>query len=499
MSHQPEHHGNTLQTTTETPADDDLAGKGLSFDVDAGEEPYNYQIAIADEDEERLVGGTERDYFWGLGSDDQIAGGDEDDLLYGDQGADVLGGGAGMDRLDGGTGDDRLFGGDEADTLLGHEGDDTLDEAAGHGDLEGGPGDDILIGGQGPDAFVMDGADNGDDVIRDFTAGPGMFDHLALRDLRWEDLTIEDTDRGALVRWDGGSVLLESVLKAQLAQDDFMFADAPDVPPGTRSPTEGPTEERVLMTEVPEFTGEPLPGRGFDKLADIVLEQGGLNFAFKGDNAYQIIAGTPDDDDRQGGATADHFFGRDGDDRFDGKDGDDILNGDAGADELRGAAGMDRLDGGMGDDRLFGGDQADTLMGADGNDHLQEDAGHGMLEGGKGDDVFSGGEGADAFIVAPDSGNDVVLDFQARGDAQGAFDHVALRDISPDDVTVTDTDRGALVSWDVEGVEGSIRLEGVAKADLRQSDFMFVEAPGFVDGIDDDGSWYIFPSSDWIL
>jgi serralysin len=160
---------------------------------------------------------------------------------------------------------------------------------------------------------------------------------------------------------------------------------------------------------------------------------------------------------------------------------------------------MDRLDGGMGDDRLFGGDQADTLMGADGNDHLQEDAGHGMLEGGKGDDVFSGGEGADAFIVAPDSGNDVVLDFQARGDAQGAFDHVALRDISPDDVTVTDTDRGALVSWDVEGVEGSIRLEGVAKADLRQSDFMFVEAPGFVDGIDDDGSWYIFPSSDWIL
>jgi serralysin len=39
----------------------------------------------------------------------------------------------------------------------------------------------------------------------------------------------------------------------------------------------------------------------------------------------------------------------------------------------------------------------------------------------------------------------------------------------------------------------------VAKADLRQSDFMFVEAPGFVDGIDDDGSWYIFPSSDWIL
>jgi Ca2+-binding RTX toxin-like protein len=137
-------------------------------------------------------------------------------------------------------------------------------------------------------------------------------------------------------------------------------------------------------------------------------------------------------------------------------------------------------------------------MGGKGNDHLDAGAGHDMIEGEEGNDTIVGGTGADAFIVAPGSGNDVVLDFEATGLAQGAFDHIALRDIRPDQVTVADTAKGALVSWDLDGdsaADGSVLLQGVAKADLRQSDFMFVDEPGFVDGISIVGSYYIFPET----
>ncbi len=55
--------------------------------------------------------------------------------------------------------------------------------------MEGGPGDDTLVGGAGPDAFVVR-PDSGHDVVRDFTAGPGVGDHIALFHLRWEELSV---------------------------------------------------------------------------------------------------------------------------------------------------------------------------------------------------------------------------------------------------------------------------------------------------------------------
>ena len=137
-------------------------------------------------------------------------------------------------------------------------------------------------------------------------------------------------------------------------------------------------------------------------------------------------------------------------------------------------------------------------MGGKSNDYLDAGAGHDMIEGEQGNDTIVGGTGADAFIVAPDSGNDVVRDFEATGLAQGAFDHIALRDIRPDQVTVADTAQGVLVSWNLDAdttPEGSVLLQGVAKADLRQSDFMFIDEPGFVDGISTVGSYYIFPET----
>lgn len=475
-----------------------LAWGGLSFDFDAGREQYDYRIGIGPDWANTLAGSGDRDYLWGRGGNDRISAGRESDNLYGDAGDDTLVGGAGPDRLVGGKGMDHLYGGPGNDNLMGGAGRDYLDEGAGHGALDGGPGDDILVGGKGPDAFMVSPT-SGNDIIRDFTAGPGMFDHLALMNLRWQDLSFQDSAAGVKVMWGTGSVLLQGVHKAQLAQDDFMFAESPDLPPGARAPS-GPAPERATpSTDGPVIGGHDLPGRGFDKFADAMLKAGGdFHFTFHGDETYQVAVGTLRGDYLNGTDAWDHFMGRDGNDTLVGNGGDDVLQGDAGNDILRGGAGNDKLDGGMGDDRLSGGAGEDELMGMAGNDYLDAGPGHDMIEGGPGNDTIRGGTGADAFIVDPHSGNDVVLDFEARGKAQGAFDHLALMDIKPGQVHVADTAKGALVSWDTNAdgrAEGSVLLQNVAKADLRQSDFMFVDEPGFVAGINDYGSHYIFPAA----
>lgn len=457
---------------------------GLGLEFRAGNEAY--RLALGLDGGDSIAGTRARDHAWGSGGADVIGGGEGEDVLVGGAGRDLLSGNDGMDLLRGGNGADTLFGGAGADMLFGGAGNDYLDEGAGHSGLEGGPGNDTLVGGQGPDAFVVDRT-SGDDVILDFTAGPGMFDHIALRDLRWEDLTVEDTSSGARIFWDGGAVLLVGVAKAELAQDDFMFADSPDLPPASRTPM-GPAAELASPSDPgPEITG-----------ADdfIRVRPGTDGFALPVDGGKALVGGNAGDD-LTGGTGDDHIFGRNGADFLAGGAGDDVLQGDNGQDTLEGGAGMDRLYGGRGADSLVGGKDADELMGGDGADVLDEGAGHGMLEGGRGNDTLTGGMGADAFIVAPDSGRDVVTDFEAAGLAQGAFDHIAFRDIAPEDVIVTETADGALVAWDVDGdgrADGSVLLLGVARDDLRQSDFMFVDAPGFVEGISDFGSWYIFPA-----
>ncbi|MBX9933480.1 MAG: calcium-binding protein [Methylobacterium sp.] len=479
---------------------------GLSFDFDRNRyedqdgSRYGYEVTVTGPRGDALRGSSQRDHVIGLGGDDRFAGGVQDDILYGGEGKDVLTGGIDQDRLEGGSGDDRIFGGDQDDDLAGGEGDDFLDEGIGHGDLEGGMGNDILVGGQGPDAFAYDRM-TGSDVIRDFTAGPGMFDHIVLRaGIRFEELRFDDTDPlGVRISWQNpegdyaNSVLLEGVRQANLAQDDFMFTDVPDLPPGSVAPS-GPAPERNPTSndgpEIGDSTLTPVQA-SFDVFADGYL---GLvdGFDFKV-SEFAVGVGGEKRDDLTGTAAVDNLFGRSGNDRLVGLAGDDVLQGDRGNDRLEGGAGADWLDGGAGDDRIEGGDQADLILGEQGRDRIDGGGGHDMIEGGKGDDLITGGAGADAFIVEPGSGDDVVFDFLATGAAQGAFDHIALRDIRPDQVRVADTGRGALVSWNTEAGDGSLLLDGVAADDLRQSDFMFFEEPGFVDGVSDVGSYLIFP------
>lgn len=101
---------------------------------------------------------------------------------------------------------------------------------------------------------------------------------------------------------------------------------------------------------------------------------------------------------------------------------DNLLQGAAGADTLKGNAGADLIEGNSGTDSLLGSSGADTLNGGIGND---------TLSGGQGTDTLTGGSGADTFVIRPNSGKDVITDFEV------GIDRIDLRAFNFSDVLNT--------------------------------------------------------------
>lgn len=199
---------------------------------------------------------------------------------------------------------------------------------------------------------------------------------------------------------------------------------------------------------------------------------------------YTVFVGSPKGDAFGGTGVNDIVFGRPGNDRLTGGSGQDELIGNPGNDTLNGGDDMDHLIGGAGDDYLIGGSGGDALMGGDGNDRLEEGAGHSDVDGGAGNDMLTGGLGADAFTISPDSGNDVITDFQG---GPGMFDHLAIMDLQPEDLRVTDTTRGTLISWNTADGSGSVLLAGVPASSLAGDDFMFADDRHWITGVIEDG------------
>ncbi len=383
------------------------------------------------------------------------------------------------DELDGTAGDDTILGLEGNDILRGAAGDDDIDGGAGDDTLDGGRGDDTLTGGAGADTFVVT-----------------LTGQEADGDTEEEEST-EGTDEDGTSEGDGETSSDDSD-SADTTSDDGEAGDTTDTtdppvsamgpPPGVPANEDDEDDESEDEDEDEDDDDDEDDGPG-----DVGLPLGnGTNF--------------PDD-----------IEGTDGDDVIDGGNGDDRIEGEAGNDELSGGNGRDRLEGDEGNDTLSGDNGNDRLDGGEGEDTLLGGNGVDRLDGGKGADTLSGGLGPDRFVFDEESGDDVITDFFAPNDVlvfdfdddtdggttddgttddgttddgstdDGSTDDGSTDDGSTDDsssqVSVTDTEAGALVSH----AGGSVLLQGVSAGALTDDNFRFAGDDDDLPEDDDDG------------
>jgi serralysin len=121
---------------------------------------------------------------------------------------------------------------------------------------------------------------------------------------------------------------------------------------------------------------------------------------------YEVVVGSPFDDEIYGNELANTLMGGAGNDYVDGDDGPNQLRGGDGDDELWGGAAFDDTHGNIGNDTVHGGGFDDWVVGGQGNDVLFGDAGGDLCYGNLGADTIDGGAGADGVVGG--QGNDVL-------------------------------------------------------------------------------------------
>lgn len=137
------------------------------------------------------------------------------------------------------------------------------------------------------------------------------------------------------------------------------------------------------------------------------------------------------------------------------------VKGNAYANQINSADHNDLVHGMGGNDKLFGMGGVDRLFGDDGAD---------CLVGGDGDDSLTGGAGADVFEFTITCGDDVILDFQARGSGQDHIDLSGHLDVSSfADLEITRVGKSVLIEFG----DDSILLRDVSLKDVGASDFDF--------------------------
>jgi Ca2+-binding RTX toxin-like protein len=220
--------------------------------------------------------------------------------------------------------------------------------------------------------------------------------------------------------------------------------------------------ENVVGGKVLGWTGtDGDDTRAASNYYDNILDGGDGNDTLCGAQRNDTLSGGRGDDSLMGGGGDDYVSGGSGDDAISGGIGDDYLDGGEGDDSMAGGSGADTMEGGSGDDYMKGGSGSDVmdggegddmLFGGHGNDTIDGGAGDDVLDGGAGDDVLTGGQGADTFAFTSNSGDDVVTDF-TPGQDRLFFEGAS----SPDDLEVTRTDEGTVISFG----SATVTLQGV--------------------------------------
>ena len=191
-----------------------------------------------------------------------------------------------------------------------------------------------------------------------------------------------------------------------------------------------------------------------------------------------VLLGNGGDDTLSGGGGGDTLYGGDDDDTLYGGGGHDVLYGDdddsgaaSGDDDLYGGSGDDTLYGDGGNDVLQGGADDDTLYGGGGHDDLYGDGGDDDLYGDGGADSLTGGTGADTFVFAAGDGADTITDFTPEeGDRIDLSAFAGLEGFAS--LTLTADGSATILDLRAHG-GGTVRLEGIAVADLLAADFLW--------------------------
>lgn len=330
--------------------------------------------------------------------------------LIGTSADETLLGTSSDDYLAGQGGADSLVGGAGWDTLKGGAGNDIINAGSEDDYLEGGEGDDTLTGGANADSFNFN-------VTFDGTTTS-----------IWGHDVITDFTPGE----DGITIYVEG-----------------ETPSSHLTVTD--TVDGALISL----------GSGNSILVSGV-SSADLSFYASFESDY-MTDGTSD---------SDHILGHDAGDTIDGGLGDDWIDG---------RYGNDYIDGGAGQDTLLGGDKNDTLLGGAGHDVLIDQGGDDILNGGDGDDTLyidtgddtiTGGAGFDSFWFGIDSGpnnpsswgNDIITDYDPTEDTLT----FAIEDGNPAALTITDTEFGALISYDGTS---SVLVSGVAANDITMDTY----------------------------
>ncbi|WP_445176076.1 DUF7948 domain-containing protein [Microcoleus sp.] len=217
-----------------------------------------------------------------------------------------------------------------------------------------------------------------------------------------------------------------------------------------------------------DFTAaEPFPDSGIELVNNSPNQKIGTD----GDDT---LGGDSSDDVLSGKNGNDLIFGFNGNDWINGNQGNDLINGGVGDDTLYGGKGIDSITGSDGNDIIFGSRGGDLLDGSTGNDTLRGGKGNDTIIGGDGDDflfgeggddTLSGGNGSDRFLLSPNSGINIILDFEDGKDLLSLGNNLTFSQLS-----LTQENSTTFIRSSVNG-EILAALNGVSASLINVADF----------------------------
>ena len=227
-----------------------------------------------------------------------------------------------------------------------------------------------------------------------------------------------------------------------------------------------PTIRKNINTD---FTAaEPFPDSGIELVNNSPNQKIGTD----GDDT---LTGDSSDDVLSGKKGNDLIFGFNGNDWINANQGNDLINGGFDDDTLYGGKGIDTITGSDGGDIIFGNRGDDVLDGSTGNDTLRGGKGNDTIIGGDGDDflfgedgddTFIGGDGNDRFLLSPNSGIDIILDFEDGKDLLSLGNNLTFSQLS-----ITQEKNATFIRLSANG-EILASLNGVSSSLINVADFV---------------------------